>query len=77
MRLALRVAGILALAWLALLFSGYGIIISSTENAAGMGLECRYLTARDIVNRQFIHSDSGVIGVSACPVLHKVESVVD
>ncbi|WP_024561626.1 YobH family protein [Franconibacter pulveris 601] len=77
MRTIVRLAGLLALVWLALLFSGYGVIISSTENAAGMGLECRYLTARDVVTRQFIHTDSGLIGVTACPLLHKVEKVVD
>ncbi|WP_032987124.1 YobH family protein, partial [Cronobacter malonaticus] len=26
---------------------------------------------------QFIHSDSGLIGITACPVLRKSETVVD
>lgn len=75
-QLLLRTAGIMALAWLAMLFSGYGIVIASTQNIAGLGVECRYLTAHQVVSEQFIHSESDFIGVSACPVLHKVEKMV-
>ncbi|EOI3546122.1 YobH family protein [Cronobacter dublinensis] len=77
MRYLIRIAALLVVAWGTLLFSGYGILIGSHENAAGLGLQCRYLTARQMVNAQFIHSDSGLIGMTACPVLRKSETVVD
>ncbi|ELY6225217.1 hypothetical protein SNQ29_002460 [Cronobacter muytjensii] len=77
MRYLIRVVALLFVVWIALLFSGYGILIGSHENAAGLGLQCRYLTARQVVNAQFIHSDSGLIGIIACPVLRKSETVVD
>ncbi|ELQ6036221.1 hypothetical protein R2226_000316 [Cronobacter sakazakii] len=77
MRYLIRIAALLVVAWVALLFSGYGILIGSHENAAGLGLQCRYLTARQVVSTQFIHSDSGLIGITACPVLRKSETAVD
>ncbi|EOL9011281.1 hypothetical protein HIJ87_07020 [Cronobacter malonaticus] len=77
MRYLIRIAALVVVAWAALFFSGYGVLIGSHENAAGLGLQCRYLTARQVVNTQFIHSDSGLIGITACPVLHKSETVVD
>ncbi|ELQ6104999.1 hypothetical protein R2233_000125 [Cronobacter turicensis] len=77
MRYLIRIAALVVVAWVALLFSGYGVLIGSHENAAGLGLQCRYLTARQVVNAQFIHSDTGIIGITACPVLRKSESVVD
>ncbi|ELY2782128.1 hypothetical protein ACI095_001306 [Cronobacter turicensis] len=77
MRYLIRIAALVVVAWVALLFSGYGVLIGSHENAAGIGLQCRYLTARQVVNAQFIHSDTGIIGITACPVLRKSETVVD
>lgn len=46
MRLIIRAIVLLALVWIGLLLSGYGILIGSKENAAGLGLQCQYLTAR-------------------------------
>ncbi|EKY3198731.1 hypothetical protein RBA29_000908 [Cronobacter turicensis] len=77
MRYLIRIAALVVVAWVAMLFSGYGVLIGSHENAAGLGLQCRYLTARQVVNAQFIHSDTGIIGITACPVLRKSETVVD
>ncbi|EOL9072848.1 YobH family protein [Cronobacter turicensis] len=77
MRYLIRIAALVIVAWVTLLFSGYGVLIGSHENAAGLGLQCRYLTARQVVNAQFIHSDTGIIGITACPVLRKSETVVD
>ncbi|EOV8970811.1 YobH family protein [Cronobacter turicensis] len=77
MRYLIRIAALVVVAWVALLFSGYGVLIGGHENAAGLGLQCRYLTARQVVNAQFIHSDTGIIGITACPVLRKSETVVD
>lgn len=40
MRLIIRAIVLLALVWIGLLLSGYGILIGSKENAAGLGLQC-------------------------------------
>ncbi|MEB7499183.1 YobH family protein [Leclercia pneumoniae] len=77
MRLIIRTVVILALIWIGLLLSGYGILISSHENAAGLGIQCKYLTARGTSTAQYIHSDSGIIGLTNCPILRKSETVVD
>ncbi|HEY1844596.1 MAG TPA: YobH family protein [Buttiauxella sp.] len=77
MRLVIRTIIVIALLWIGLLLSGYGVLIGSHENAAGLGLQCKYLTARDVVSVQFIHTDSGIIGLSNCPVLRKSETVID
>ncbi|HCB1641126.1 TPA: hypothetical protein MYP41_004246, partial [Citrobacter freundii] len=39
MRLIIRAIVLLALVWIGLLLSGYGILIGSKENAAGLGLQ--------------------------------------
>lgn len=77
MRLIIRTVMILALIWIGLLLSGYGILIGSHENAAGLGIQCKYLTARGTSTAQYIHSDSGIIGLTNCPILRKSETVVD
>ncbi|MGK2054489.1 YobH family protein [Klebsiella pneumoniae] len=40
-------------------------------------LKCQYLTARGVSTALYVHSDSGVIGVSSCPLLRKSTTVVD
>ncbi|WP_165432125.1 YobH family protein [Atlantibacter hermannii] len=77
MRWIFRLIALAALVWLALLFSGYGILTGSHTNVAGLGIQCSYLTARQIVTVQFIHSESSLIGISQCPVLRKSETVID
>ena len=77
MRLIIRAIAVMAILWLALLFSGYGILIGSHNNVAGLGLQCQYMTARQIVTAQFIHSENGIIGISQCPLLRKSETVID
>ncbi|VEI19846.1 Uncharacterised protein [Serratia plymuthica] len=59
------------------LFSGYGVLIGSNQNVAGLGLQCKYLTARNVVIAQYLHGDNGVIGVADCPLFKKIETVVD
>ncbi|MEQ9722207.1 YobH family protein [Yersinia alsatica] len=61
-----------AIIYLGLLFSGYGILIGSEKNAAGIGLQCKYLTARTIATAQFINGENGLIGVSNCPLVKKI-----
>ncbi|OVZ87243.1 hypothetical protein CBW54_10765 [Yersinia kristensenii] len=61
-----------AIIYLALLFSGYGVLIGSGKNAAGLGLQCKYLTARSISTAQFINGENGIIGVSNCPLVKKM-----
>ncbi|WP_313081295.1 YobH family protein [Atlantibacter sp.] len=77
MRLIIRLIAVAAILWLALLFSGYGILIGSHNNVAGLGLQCKYVTARQIVTAQFIHSESGIVGISQCPLLRKSETVIE
>lgn len=61
-----------AIIYLGLLFSGYGVLIGSEKNTAGLGLQCKYLTARNIVTAQFINGENGLIGVSNCPLVKKI-----
>ena len=77
MRLIIRLIAVAAILWLALLFSGYGILIGSHNNVAGLGLQCKYVTARQIVTAQFIHSEGGIVGISQCPLLRKSETVIE
>ncbi|AJI95800.1 yobH-like family protein [Yersinia ruckeri] len=73
----LRLALIFLIAYLALLFTGYGVLIGSEKNAAGLGLQCKYLTARNIVTAQFINGDNGFIGITDCPILKKLTTIVE
>ncbi|WP_435953253.1 YobH family protein [Dryocola sp. BD626] len=77
MRMVIRTIIVLALVWIGLLLSGYGVLIGSHENAAGLGLQCKYLTARNVVTAQFVHTESGIVGLTNCPVLRKSETVID
>lgn len=77
MRLLIRTILVLALVWVGILLSGYGVLIGSNQNAAGLGLQCQYLTARGISTAQYVHSESGIIGLSNCPVLRKSDKTID
>ncbi|AIR07197.1 MULTISPECIES: YobH family protein [Cedecea] len=77
MRVIIRTVIVIAIVWTGLLLSGYGVLIGSKENAAGLGLQCKYLTARNTVTAQFIHTDSGIIGLTDCPLLRKVDKTID
>ncbi|EHK0947559.1 YobH family protein [Citrobacter farmeri] len=77
MRLIIRAIMLFALVWIGLLLSGYGVLIGSQENAAGLGLQCKYLTARGTATAQYVHTDSGIIGLTDCPLLRKSTVVVD
>ncbi|MFI8415703.1 YobH family protein [Serratia sp. NPDC078593] len=67
----IKLALVLAVLYGVLLFSGYGILIGSNQNVGGLGLQCKYLTARNVVIAQFIHGNNGIIGISDCPMLNK------
>ncbi|KOC89013.1 YobH family protein [Winslowiella iniecta] len=77
MKMIIRIVIVLAIIWLAMLLTGYGVLTGSNKNAAGMGLQCQYLTARGMVSAQYLHTDSGIIGVTDCPILKKTAEVVD
>jgi len=77
MRLIIRTIVVLAIVWIGLLLSGYGVLIGSKENAAGLGIQCQYLTAQGTSTAQYLHTDSGIIGLSNCPILRKSQTVVD
>lgn len=77
MRFTLRTIIVLAVVWIALLLTGYGVLIGSNENVGGLGLQCKYLTARGTSTAQYVHTDSGIIGMTDCPLLRKTKPVVD
>ncbi|MGE9549966.1 YobH family protein [Erwinia amylovora] len=77
MRFLVRIVALLVIIWLALLVTGYGVLTGSAKNVAGMGLQCQYLTARGMVSAQYLHTDSGIVGVTDCPLLKKSTEVVD
>ncbi len=71
MRFIIRTVMLIALVWIGLLLSGYGVLIGSKENAAGLGLQCTYLTARGTSTVQYLHTKSGFLGITDCPLLRK------
>ncbi|MCU5775813.1 YobH family protein [Erwiniaceae bacterium BAC15a-03b] len=77
MRTVIRIVAVLAIIWLGMLLTGYGVLTGSSKNAAGLGLQCQYLTARGVVSAQYLHTDSGIVGVTDCPILKKSSEVVD
>ncbi|RRZ95786.1 YobH family protein [Erwinia sp. 198] len=77
MKFFVRLVGLLVVIWLALLVTGYGVLTGSHKNVAGMGLQCQYLTARGMTTAQYLHSDSGIVGVTDCPLLKKSSEVID
>ncbi|KQN53095.1 hypothetical protein GKQ23_13925 [Erwinia sp. E602] len=77
MKILTRLVALLVIIWLAMLFTGYGVLTGSTKNVAGLGLQCQYLTARGMVVAQYLHTDSGIVGVTDCPLLRKSSEVVD
>lgn len=77
MRVIIRTILVLAILWIGLLLTGYGVLAGSTENAAGLGIQCKYVTAQGVSTAQYLHSDSGIIGLTNCPVLRKMSVVVD
>lgn len=40
MRVIIRTIIVLAILWIGLLLTGYGVLVGSTENAAGLGIQC-------------------------------------
>ncbi|EPF0313502.1 YobH family protein [Enterobacter chuandaensis] len=77
MRVIIRTIIVLVILWIGLLLTGYGVLVGSTENAAGLGIQCKYLTAQGVSTAQYLHSDSGIIGLTNCPVLRKTSVVID
>ncbi|AUP76557.1 YobH family protein [Kosakonia oryzendophytica] len=77
MRTLIRGVILIALVWIGLLLSGYGVLIGSHENAAGLGLQCKYLTARGTSTAQYVHSDNGFFGLANCPLIRKSDTVID
>ena len=77
MRFIIRTVMLIALVWIGLLLSGYGVLIGSKVNAAGLGLQCTYLPARGTSTAQYLHTKSGFLGITDCPLLRKSNIVVD
>lgn len=66
---------ILAIIWLVMLFTGYGILTTSHSIAYGLGLRCEYLTAKGVTVSRFLHSESGITGVAECPLFSRNEGL--
>jgi hypothetical protein len=67
-----HLSGLLALAlvagWIALFFSGRGILVWFTQPHEALGLlKCQYFTGTGIVERQFLYSQQGMLGRESCP----------
>ena len=78
MRFIIRTVMLIALVWIGLLLRrGYGVLIGSKENAAGLGLQCTDPTARGTSTVQYLHTKSGFLGITDCPLLRKSNIVVD
>ena len=77
MKFLVRIVALLVVVWLGMLVTGYGVLAGSAENVAGMGLQCQYLTAHGMTTAQYLHSDSGIVGVTDCPLLKKITKVID
>ncbi|MEG7450735.1 YobH family protein [Serratia marcescens] len=68
---------VLAVIYGGFLISGYGVLIGSNKNVGGLGLQCKYLTARNVAIAQYVNGDNGFIGVADFPLFKKIETVVD
>ena len=77
MRFISRTWVVISLVVIGLLRSVDGVVIVSKENAAGLGLQCTYLTARGTSTVQYLHTKSGFLGITDCPLLRKSNIVVD
>ena len=71
--MVLRSLLILAILWLIMLFSGYGVLTGSHKIAFGLGLSCQYLTAKGMTDSRYLHSVGGVTGKAECPLFRKSE----
>ncbi|MHA3991720.1 YobH family protein, partial [Salmonella enterica] len=71
MRLIIRAIVMFALVWIGLLMRGYGIMVGSKVNSAGLGLQCHYLTSRGTSTAQYLHTNSVIIGFSDFPIFIK------
>ncbi len=69
MRFIIRTVMLIALVWIGLLLSGYGVLIGSKENAAGLGLQCTYLTARGTSTVQYLHTKKWFFGDNRLPAV--------
>jgi hypothetical protein len=59
---------IVAILWLALFFSGRGVLVWFTEPPQKVGmLKCQYFTGTGVVERQFLFSKQGFLGRETCP----------
>ncbi|MFV4847638.1 YobH family protein [Edwardsiella tarda] len=72
MRLLKTTLILLIIAYLAMLFSGYGFLVNSQKQLGGLTLECQYLSAYGLVGNHQLRDTHGVIGSSECPLLRAV-----
>ncbi|HUR41496.1 MAG TPA: YobH family protein [Verrucomicrobiae bacterium] len=73
-KISLAATILLVAGWLALFFSGRGVLIWFTQPGEKVGmLHCHYFTGTEIVNRQFLYSQQGFLGRETCPRVVELE----
>lgn len=74
MRLTVRAIMIFALFGIGVLLSGHGFLVGSQENAAGLGVQCHYLTATGMSTAQHLNTSGRLNSLTSCPLLRKSAS---
>lgn len=72
MRLLKTTLLLLIVAYLAMLFTGYGFLVNGGKKLGGLALECQYLSAYGLKSEHQLRDPHGVIGRGECPLLHAV-----
>ena len=67
-QLSLVAMAVVVVAWLALFFSGRGMLVWFAEPADKVGmLKCHYFTGTGVIERQFLYTKQGFLGRDTCP----------
>jgi len=64
----------LAVAWVALFYSGRAVLVWQWTDEDEHRLTCRYVAANMAFERTHLYTESGVFGRAACPRLLKVRT---
>ncbi len=77
MRLTIRAIMVVALLGIGVLLSGHGVLVGSHENAAGLGVQCQYITSKGMSTAQYLNADRGIISLTNCPLVRKNSGFMD
>lgn len=54
--------------WMALFFSGQGVLLGTSKPSGGVGMmSCQYFTGTGVVDRAFLYTRGGALGRDTCP----------